>query len=563
MQNFKKIFFAFTKKERIAFFIAAGLSLASFIVVAGMVTVQATTVVPAAGGDYTEGIVGQPEYVNPVTAASETDLGLVKMVYSNIYDIADRVDVSPDGRTWTVRLKENLHWQDGEKLTSDDVVFTVQSIENPDAASPLAQSWQGVAVSRGSELEVQFSLANPYAFFADNLRNLYILPKHLFANTPPGNWHLSDFNLKPVGSGPYQFVSYEKQSDGTISAYHLQAWDDYFGTKPLIAHFNFQFSANTGDLIKKFNAGQIDGMGNLLPGDLAGINRPYDLSTWRTPSYYAVFFNQSKSLPLEDDAVREALSVAADRNALVVDVLGGKGKPDYGPVPEDAPYFASTASTAPAVTASTTSSTAAAPTPTDLASSILNAAGWKAGADGFRAKTIQKTSVPLVVNMTVPQIDFLVKTADELAAVWQTIGVRVNIATSSPQELLTGSIKNRDYESLLFGNVLGPSSDLYAFWDSSQRFSPGLNLAIYSNKKVDSLVEAARMDMNDASRTAQFASAERTIAADDPAVFLYSPDYLYVTDKGVQGIAPQFLPDPSDRFRAIGTWYLNTARVLK
>lgn len=547
MHNLKKIFFAFTKKEKIVFLVALVAAVVSFATVAGILVTQATTVVPAAGGEYTEGMTGQPEYVNPVMAASMADLSLVKMIYSNVPDIADSITVSPDGRTWDVRLKDNLHWQDGQKLTSDDVVFTVQSIQSSDATSPLEADWQGVAASRVSELELKFNLVNPYAFFGDNLRNLYILPKHLFADTPPGNWHLSDYMLKPVGSGPYEFVSYTKQSGGAIDAYHLEAWGGYFNQKPLIKNFDFQFFANTADMIKSFNAGQIDGMGGVAASDLASIGRPYDLTAWRTSAYYAVFFNQSKSLPLEDVAVREALSAAVDRGALVTDALGGYGTPEYGPVPEDAPYFIATVTT----------------TSLEAASETLDADGWTMGGDGFRAKTIQKTTVPLTVNLTVPNIDSLTKTAQDLTNAWQSIGVRVNIATDDPQDLLSGSLKNRDYESLLFGNILGPSSDLYAFWDSSERFSPGLNLAIYSNPKVDSLVEHAREDLNEASRTAEFAAAENAIVADMPAIFLYSPDYLYVTMKNVRGIAPQFLSDPSDRFREEGEWYLNTARVLK
>ncbi|MGC9598963.1 MAG: ABC transporter substrate-binding protein [Minisyncoccia bacterium] len=547
MLPLKKIFFVFTRNERIAFLTAASLTVASLAAVMSLLVVQATTVVPAAGGDYTEGMVGQPEYVNPVMAASETDLSLVKMIYSNVYDIADNIAVSPDGKTWTVRLKENLHWQDGEKLTSDDVIFTVQSIESADANSPLAANWQGVTVSRASELMLQFNLINPYAFFGDDLKNLYVVPKHIFANTPPGNWRLSDYNLRPVGSGPYEFVSYEKQSDGTISAYHLQAWNSYFGTKPLIQRFDFSFFSNLDALVKSFNAGQINGMDNIPPDHLAAIERPHDLFAWRTSSYYAVFFNQSRSLPLQDPAVREALSAAVDRDALVTLALGGKGAPEYGPVPEGAPYFISIPATTSLYFASTT----------------LDAAGWNVGTDGFRAKTIQKTSVPLVVNLTVPQIDFLTRTAQALTNAWESIGVTVNVSPADPQSLADNAIKNRDYESLLFGNILGPDSDLSAFWASSQRFFPGLNLAIYQNTKVDSLVAAARTDMNDASRTQEFASAENAIVADNPAVFLYSPDYLYVTDKSVQGITTGFLSDPSDRFRNIGAWYLNTARVLK
>ena len=547
LKELKKMFFAFTQKERVIFFIALGISFISFVVVMNVVIARATMVVPAAGGEYAEGTVGQPEYVNPVTATTETDLGLVKMIFSNLYDIADKVDVSPDGRTWTVRLKENLHWQDGEKITSDDVIFTVQSIEDPDAASPLYQSWQGVAASRVSELELQFSLANPYAFFGDNLKNLYIIPKHLFASAPPGNWRLSDYNLKPIGSGPYEFVSYGKEANGVISAYHLKAWHDYFGVKALIDQFNMNFFANTSNLIKSFNAGEIDAIGGIGAENLSSIGRPYDLFSWRTPSYYAIFFNQSKNLPLQDDAVRQSLSSAVDRETLVHDILGGQGEPSYGPIPQDAPYFMPVAATA----------------SLEFASETLDAAGWKMGADGFRIKTIQKTIIPLALNLTVPKIDFLTKTANALADRWKSIGVKVNLSTDSPANLINGTVKNRDYESLLFGNILGPSSDLFAFWDSSQRFSPGLNLAIYQDKQVDTLIAAARRNLDGISRAKQFADAQNAIAAAYPAIFLYSPNYLYVTRKNVQGIQTSFLPSPSDRFRTVETWYLNTARILK
>ncbi len=201
MSFFKKLFFAFTRREKMIFIAAGAAAVASFAVVISIVIADMTTAVPARGGQYAEGVVGQPEYVNPVIASSETDLSLVKLVYSNIADDADTVRASPDGKTWTVRLKDGLSWQDGQKLTSDDVIFTVQSIQNPDANSPFAKSWQGVTASRVSELEVQFILAKPYAFFKDNLENLYIIPKHLFADVPPANWRLSGYNLKPIGNG--------------------------------------------------------------------------------------------------------------------------------------------------------------------------------------------------------------------------------------------------------------------------------------------------------------------------------------------------------------------------
>jgi len=546
---FKKVFAALTKKERITFVLALAGTVVSFAVVIGFVIATTTKAVPAAGGEYTEGMLGQPEYINPVIASSQTDLDLVKMVYSNLSDISDSITPSADLKTWDVRLKQGLTWQDGQQLTSDDVVFTVQSIQDPDAHSPLLESWQGVTATRASELEVEFTLTNPYSFFGDTLNNLYILPKHLYAETPPGNWHLSDYNLKPVGSGPYQFVSYNKNSDGFISSYQLAAWNGTVEAHPLIQNFDVDFFNDENTLVQNFNNGTIDGFGNVSPEDIAEITRPDNTVMWPTSAYYAVFFNQSVNLGLQDPVVREALSAAVDRAQLVSATLGGNGTPEHGPIPQGAQYYSAIAPT--------TSSAV-------FAESLLDNAGWTiTGSSTFRSKVINGATIPLVVNLTVPQIDFLAKTASYLQTAWQAIGVQVNVIPDSSDDIVNNLIPARNYESLLFGNVLGPSSDLYSFWDSSQDFAPGLNLSLYNSTAVNSLIEKARQNPVSASTSQELASAQADIAAGYPAIFLYSPDYVYVTNNNVQGITTNLLTDPSDRFREIESWYLNTARVLK
>ena len=92
-------------------------------------------------------------------------------------------------------------------------------------------------------------------------------------------------------------------------------------------------------LVQSFNSGQIDGFGNVSPEDIASINRPDNIISWPTSRYYAVFFNQSVNLALQDPAVREALSTAFDRNDLITTALGGNGTPEYGPIPQGAPYY--------------------------------------------------------------------------------------------------------------------------------------------------------------------------------------------------------------------------------
>lgn len=549
MTWFKKIFFAFTRREKVVFGVALAGTFVSGAILAWFGFIQSTHPVPTSGGEYTEGMLGQPTFINPVIASTEIDKSAVRLVFSNIQDLADKIEISPDGRVWKIRLKENLRWQDGEKLTSDDAIFTVQKIQDRESASPLFRSWQGVAAQRLSELELQFSLVSPYAFFSDTLRGLYVLPKHLFADTPPANWKLSDYNLKPVGSGPYKFLSYEKRPDGFINLYRFEAWDKYFGDKALIKTFNLKFFVQTADAIKDFDSGQIDGLAGLEPENLGQIKRPHEIYPLYLPSYYAVFLNQSKSVPLKELEVRQALAWSIDKEGLVKDALAGHGKVAGGPVPEGTFYF--------------DSGVAVVPPSLELASDTLDKAGWKITPQGFREKTIKTSKIPLALTLTVPQIGFLTKTADMLKDSWGKIGFKINLTTAPPEEITASTIKNRDYEMLLFGNVLGKNTDLFSFWHSSQRFYPGLNLALYNNKKVDSLLESVRQNLDEAGRKAQFSDLQKLIIADYPVVFLYSPEYVFVAEKNLHGVEGGLITEPAERFARTNKWYLKTARVLK
>lgn len=545
---FRKIFQALTRKEKILFISIASVAFISGVVLLGLIFVSSTTPVPAYGGDYTEGFVGQPVYINPVVASSDIDKGLVRLVFQNLGDLTDTIATSSDGRTWRVRLKENLRWQDNIKLASDDVVFTVQKIQDGESKSPLYGAWQGAAVERLSELEIQFSLINSYAFFPETLKNLYILPKHIFAEVPPANWRLSDYNLKPVGSGPFRFDGYKKRLDGFITTYKLSPWEQYSGDKALIGGFDFMFFSQESDLLDAFNSGKIDGFAGPQPEQIAGIKRPHETLAYNIPSYYAVFLNQNKNIPLKDLEVRKALSAAVDREIILNTALGGLGKQAFGPIPKETPYFLKDM-------LSTTS--------IEIASSTLDKAQWKMTDSGFREKTIKNTKIPLELNLTVPQIGFLAKTANSLKDMWEKIGVKVNISEVPMGNAADEAIKNRDYETILFGNVLSKSYDLFSFWHSSQRFYPGLNLSLYNNKKADSLIESIRQGKDKKLQESQFNELQKTIVSDYPAIFLYSPDYIYISEKNLHGVDARLIMEPADRFVGANYWYIKTARVLK
>ncbi len=553
LSKFLKIIHSLSRKELIIFVLAVALVVLGALGVATIYLAKSVRLAPVAGGDFVEGIVGQPVDINPVTAKSDTDQALVRLVFSNLTSLSASIEPDANNQIWTVRLKDNLFWQDGQKLTSDDVIFTVEKIQDPDSNSPLFSSWQGVTANRLSELEIQFVLSSPYVFFDNNLRGLYILPKHLYADVPVPNWRLSDYNLRPIGSGPYQFVNFDKQPSGFINDYYLAASNNYSGAKPLIQNFNFRFFANQDDLIKDFNVGKIDGVGGIQTGDLGSIKRPYQLISSNLPSYYAVFFNQNISLALKEADVRQALNMAVNRDDIISRVFGGRATPVLGPLPPFiSGYDQSLATSTPAYNASSSQNAAA----------LLNANGWKLNSDGYREKMIKDAKVSLQFNMVVPDNDFLMETANILKDEWQAIGAQVNIIPLSSSDIQQ-AIKYRNYQMLLFGNILNPVNDLYAFWDSSESNYPGLNLSLYSNSSADGLIDKIRREPDPVKRQTLLTSLQESIVSDAPAAFLYSPDYLYAANKDLGGFQNGYLNQPLSRFDNISGWFVRKAIVIK
>jgi len=545
----KKIFSVFSSTERFIFLIAFILALASFFGLGALFIQQKTVAVPARGGVYTEGLIGQPTYPNPILASTETDKSLVRLLFGNLTDVSDTITSEKDGRAWNIRLKENIFWSDGEKLTSDDVIFTVEKIQDSESKSPLSPGWRGVSVQRISELELRFELDVPYTFFRRNLKDLYIVPKHLFAETPVANWRLSRYNLQPIGSGPYAFDSYESRADGFITAYRLKANNHSVAGQPLITSFNFEFFPNADALLHAFNGGQIDGFADFDPGDINRIKRTFEEYDFSLPNYYGVFFNQNQSLPLQDEKVRTALDNAVDRGYILNNVLKGKGRVSRGPLSDSVLADSQTESVSSSL---------------ELARHILDADGWHIGSSTTRQKQIKKTApVDLEFNLSVPQIPFLFETAKELQRRWQSIGAKVNLIILSPEAIANDSIKNRNYQALLFGNALNPEADLFAFWHSSQRFYPGLNLSLYTNKRADQLMSDIRRTADQAVLQKKLNDLQNLITNDHPAIFLYSPYYLYFARKDLHSLNPGPIEELSDRFRNIKDWYLKTARTLK
>ena len=546
---FIKLFKSFSRKELLILLVAAGVFIISVSLVLAEFVVQKTKITAISGGNYNEGIVGQPSFINPVLASGDVDRDLVKLIFSDLGQLAESYKIENNGKIWRYRLKEGVKWQDGGKITSDDIIFTIETVQNQDVYSPILQNWQGVGVERISEREVEFKLPAAYVFFKNALEDLRPIPKHIFAKIPAANLKLSDYNLNPVGSGPYKILSFKKQSDGFIDSYILERNDDYSGGKPYLKKIKIIFYAGEDEIISAFNNGEIDGFGLVNSRNVEKIISPYQIFSFKTLKYYAVFFNHYSHPAFKEENIRMALDLAVNKEELVKNIFSGYAAVVPGPLtPKDS------------VVENLFS--------IDEANKILDDSGWLVNEEGIRQKIIGKEVVKMEFSLIVPQIQILIDTAELIKQEWKKVGVKANISILSLSEINNEIIKTRDYQMIIFGNILGKSPDLYSFWHSSEKFYPGLNLSLYENKTADKLIESIRENFNDNKRSADLGKLQSLIALDYPAVFLYSPDYLYVGKKKFyrfDSLAPEekFISFPSDRFNNIEKWYVETTRAFK
>ena len=510
---------------------------------------------PARGGSLTEGIVGSPRFINPILALSDADRDLTALVYSGLLratpeggyvpDLASEYSVSEDGKIYTATLREGAVFHDGAPVTAEDIVFTVQKTQTPALKSPERANWDGVAVEAADERTVRFTLRSPYAPFVGNLA-LGILPKHLWEEVSDEAFPWSELNTRPVGSGPFKVRALSQTAGGIPSSYTLERFSRYALGEPFLSILTLNFYPSESELINALQSGEIESASGISPANLP------DAKTAVSPlsRVFGIFFNQNNSEVLRDKDVRAALSMAIDRDKLVKDILRGYGTPLDLPVP---PSLSPKNSRILKNTSSGVDDAAAS------ARAYLESRGWKANESGvLQKKTGSGKSAKIIalsLDLATANVPELRAAAEFARSSWEKMGAGVEIKIYEPGDLSQNIIRPRKYEALLFGEVVGRELDLFAFWHSSQRNDPGLNIAMYANTAADKALEGLRATANGTERDNLYAAFEREIQKDIPAVFLYAPDFVYTVPDSLYGLSLGFVESPSDRFLSVARWH--------
>ncbi len=563
--SFKKVLYAphiFSSREKRVLILLISITLVSGWIFSTRIYNRITVKVPGVGGIYKEAMLREPHVINPLFAIQDTDRDISRLIFAGLFtytgdgkimpDLAENLEVSADGKLYSVTLRQGLKWHDGVNLTSEDIIFTVKTIQNPQYKSVLRPNWQGVEVEALNSHTVRFSLRTPYAPFIENLTT-GIIPKHIWEDVGPEQVLLNEFNLKPIGAGPYQFNRFKQDKDGSILTYEVSRNTDYHREGPFISSITFFFFKNEEEALRALRKGVVNGFGPVSSARLADFPaKNISVHSVTMPRMFGIFFNDQQAPQLADKKVREAIARVIDKKKIATELAEGSASATDAPfeLPDSSliknPY----------------------PYDPERAKKLLLEAGWKdENKDGVLEKQVrikQKIATQeLRLTLTTSDWPDLRQAALLIKDELKKIDIEVIIKALPFSELESTVIRPRNFEILLFGEVYGYEPDPFAFWHSSQSKDPGLNIVRYSNKKADQILEDTRRLSDEFRRREKYQELANIIIEDLPAVFLYSQLYLYILPADLKGVELNTISLPSDRFNEINTWYFKTKRVLK
>ncbi len=506
---------------------------------------------PADGGTYTEGVLGSFTNANPIYATGPVDSTVARLLFSSIMqydssnklvgDLALKLGSNPQADVYTIRLRDDVYWHDGKPLTAEDVVFTYQTIQNPDAQSPLLPNWKGVKIKALNSKTVQFDLPHALASFPHTLTS-GIVPKHLLSNIPASQLRSISFNTAgPIGSGPFKWDSI--QVDGSTSETReeqvgLVKNEQYYRGSPKLDRFTVRAFRNDEALVNSMDNKEITAAAGL---DNIPENKSNDLTTkqYNVPlmGEIMVFLKNSDDL-LKDANVRRALTKGTD----VDEIIGGLG---YPVIKSDSLLLRSHTGYDKKIIQQRYDP--------KQARLLLKKSGWsKINDKGIRTKNDKELTVRMISRSN-RQYSYVTSV---LQKQWRAIGVKLEVVLQ-PDEELQSTIAFHNYQALLYGISLGNDPDIYAYWHSSQAdagSSSRLNLAEYKSKILDQALEGGRSRVDSKLRATKYKPMLTQWRNDAPAIALYQPRYLYITSDSVHGFVPSKFVSPTDRFANVANW---------
>ncbi len=488
------------------------------------------------GGTFIEGTIGEVNSLNPLFATTSSEESLSKLLFARLTTVdysghiglglAESVVPNETGKVWTMKLKDDLKWSDGEPITIDDVLYTISVVKDPAINTIYSSNFSGITV-KAQDDAVIFTLPAAYVDFPTVL-DMPILPAHLLAEVPSTMLLEHNFSANPVTSGAFTFNATQNANADKEKIIYLSANQNYYKGTTMLNGFAIHTYDSTDKISEALSKGEITATvalsaneGENLPAELI-----YEKQTTISDGVFA--FLNTESPILSDVKVRQAIRQGVNIDA----VLGGSDeKPLHYPIlsseielnsyPEIPPYDYESAK-----------------------STIANQGGDKS----IRLVTTNTESFPEIAQ----------NFADQLTKLGFTVETTIY---DSGQEFLLNIIRPRNYDILIYKVGLGANPDIFPYYHSSRATNAGLNLSNYRNLVVDDLIVSARATMDESLRVMKYESFLRHWVEDVPAIGLYQASLNYFCNRNARAFSEDNrLVFATDRFTDIDDWAVNQAK---
>lgn len=505
---------------------------------------------------YTEGLVSRNgiQNINPLFVDyNEADREVSSLVFSGLmkFDPQKRamvddmavLSISEDKREYTFKIREGIKWHDGEIFDAEDVFFTFNDVVNDLGFQNeiLKTNFSGVEIEKIDDMTIKFSLEKPNTFFVTNF-TVGILPEHILGNMDPAEIWQSEFNKKPVGTGPYMATEPIEAFADLSTSITLTRNPLYYGELSEIEFMRFISYPSMDLLVEELSS--VNSVPKVTGDYILNFknNKRFELLPYELPQYTAVFMNMESRILKDNKDVRLALQKAVDKKALLDDFIDKK--------PIDTPlleleqdewvYQASL----------------------EQAQGALKEAGFE-----YREEDTEKVGIRYNEDEEALDLSFIARAYEEgtpqyeetkkvvsfLTEAWESVGFGIKLEFL-PLEDFHDRVSSRAYDLLFVGQSLGYNLDTYSFWHSTQANPLGQNFSNYKSFRVDKLIETVRTVFDDEERSDDLKEIAERIREDIPAIFLYRPVYYYASDGKVEGVSMDGVVFPSDRLSLISQW---------
>ena len=502
--------------------------------------------VPFLAGDSGAATIGGSIYQSLLTY--DGDLNLVP-------EVAESFKVSVDNLAIEFKLRRGVVFSDGSPLTSADVSATFHAITNPTTRTPYADDYlRVVKFETPDPYTVRVRYAEPFAPALSSWAGLPILPAKVIALD--ADFNQTRLKEQPLGSGSYRLAQWRREQDFLLVA------NEKSTRAPWIGQLYYRVIPDQSTQWLELKAGNLD-MLELTPLaytrliDGEWFTRQYSTYRALSNSYVYMGFNLKRA-PFDDKRVRQALSYAVDREGIIKAVLFGQGEPIASIFKPGTWAY----------------NTKLAPYPFDPAKAraLLEAAGWRVGADGVRVKEFgncrkkeKEIAAPSARNdgyavsgasplnptakcykkrlaftlVTNQGNEGRLKTAQILQSMFADVGVKMEIRVQEWSSFLTNTVNPRDFDAIMLGWTLPAEPDPFDVWHSSKTKPGEFNIVGFSNAEADREIVASRRVFDQAERKVHLDRLQEILHEEQPYLWLYAPYSLTAVHRRVQGIEPK------------------------